>query len=567
MSFFDSKTFRNVFTDLDADTTQSIASAPAAERVRLLTDSSGVPMREVLALIAQHEGLGVLENASVHPEARSMVPVRLVHAFHVLPVVDPKAGNGDAVLATVWPPDADARKWIYACTGKRFDWVLMPPERVVSMITEHFGVGASSLDDTTIEGGMEEEEDDEEDENAAIIRFVNDVIQQAIKDRATDIHFEPRKESLFIRYRIDGQLVGVSVPPNLVNFQSAIISRIKIMSRLNISEKRRPQDGRITFGGGRDEIDVRVSTLPTMYGESVSMRLLSDQSQPVSVEDLGCLPDDQAQINKVLEVPHGIILITGPTGSGKSTTLSAFMRQIATPEKRVITVEDPIEYEIPQVNQTQVNHEIGLTFASALRSVLRQDPDIIMVGEIRDRETADIAVRASLTGHLVLSTLHTNDAPGAVTRLIDMEIEPFLIASSVEMIIAQRLVRRLCPHCCKPADLSEKEVASCLVSLGIDPAEIRFLDQLRAPNGCEACRGMGYRGRIGMFEILRVDENLHELVVKEASAREIRKQAEAHGMRRLQQCGWEHAKRGTTSLSEVMRYAILATEEGSEDGH
>ena len=313
----------------------------------------------------------------------------------------------------------------------------------------------------------EDKQDDLEDQNAAIIRFVNEVILKAIVDRATDIHFEPHKETLQIRYRIDGQLVPVRVPDNLRSFQDAIISRIKIMSGINISEKRRPQGGRITFSHGQSDLDIRVSTLPTLYGESVSLRLLNEKSQPLSMPELGLSSTDEKNVVSVLEKPHGIVLVTGPTGSGKSTSLTAFIRKIHKPERRIMTVEDPVEYEVAGINQTQVNSDIGFNFASALREILRQDPDVIMVGEIRDRETADIAIRASLTGHLVLSTLHTNDAPGAITRLIDMEIEPFLIASSVEMVIAQRLVRRLCMECRKPSGISESELQASLSLLGV----------------------------------------------------------------------------------------------------
>ena len=271
------------------------------------------------------------------------------------------------------------------------------------------------------------------------------------------------------------------------------------MAKLNISEKRRPQDGRITFADGKTEMDIRVSTFPTMYAESVSLRLLNEKSQPLSVRELGLLEDDEDKVNQALARPHGIILVTGPTGAGKSTSLTAFLRKINHPERRIITVEDPVEYEVPGVNQTQIHHDIGLDFSAALRHILRQDPDVIMVGEIRDRETADIGIRASLTGHLVLSTLHTNDAPGALTRLIDMDIEPFLIASSVEMIIAQRLVRRLCQHCAKPTEQSESMLRSQLITLGIDPSEMKNAHLIREPNGCDRCGGRGYRGRVGIF--------------------------------------------------------------------
>jgi type II secretory ATPase GspE/PulE/Tfp pilus assembly ATPase PilB-like protein len=360
--------------------------------------------------------LPLTEQVKLIPSPTKTIALRLMHEYQCLPIENDQLAPDEIALVTVWPPEPHWDNWIRAVTGKRPVWSLGPAEQIANTITQNFGVGAGSLDDSDLSGIAEEKEEDEEDENAAIIRFVNEVVGKAVQDRATDIHFEPGKDVLVIRYRIDGNLVPVRVPDNLVRVQSAIIARIKIMARLNISERRRPQDGRIGFSsGGEGDIDIRVSTLPTLYGESVSLRLLQQSSQPLSIEELGFLPEDVAKMEPALKRPHGIILITGPTGSGKSTTLTAFIRKVRNPELRIITVEDPVEYEVPGINQTQVHAEIGLTFANALRTVLRQDPDVIMVGEIRDRETADIAIRASLTGHLVLSTVHTNDAPG-VTR-------------------------------------------------------------------------------------------------------------------------------------------------------
>jgi type II secretory ATPase GspE/PulE/Tfp pilus assembly ATPase PilB-like protein len=447
-------------------------------------------------------------------------------------------------------------EWIYAVSGKQPKWFLGPANRISDTITQRYGVGADSLiesDIATEDSGRLEEV--EEDENAALIRFVNEVIAKAVDDRATDIHFEPLKESLQIRYRIDGELVPIRVPDNLIRFQGAIISRLKIMAKLNISEKRRPQDGRIVYKGKGTELDIRISTMPTMYGESVSLRLLNQKNQPLSMEELGMLKGDQNRIKRVLDLPYGIILVTGPTGSGKSTSLTAFIRQINSPARRIITVEDPVEYEVEGVNQTQVHSEIGFNFANALRHILRQDPDVIMVGEVRDSETADIAIRAALTGHLVLSTLHTNDAPGALTRLIDMEIEPFLIASAVEMILAQRLVRRLCPKCARPANYSDLYLRECLQALNLEPTQHRMEANILEPIGCEACRGLGYQGRVGLFEILRVDDSIHEMIVQKLSAREIRQEALKYGMTTLQMSGWEQLALGRTAMNEIMRYS------------
>jgi type II secretory ATPase GspE/PulE/Tfp pilus assembly ATPase PilB-like protein len=480
----------------------------------------------------------------------------LIHQKNVEKNVNVGADDGKIHLLTVWPPTARMSRWVYAVSGRKPIWYLGLPEKVTSAITENFGIGSDSLDETDLESENEDEaQDDLEDQNAAIIRFVNEVVQKAIVDRATDIHFEPHKDTLQIRYRIDGQLVPVRVPDNLRSFQDAIISRIKIMAGINISEKRRPQGGRITFSYGQSDLDIRVSTLPTLYGESISLRLLNEKSQPLSMPELGLLPKDEKNIVSVLDKPHGIVLVTGPTGSGKSTSLTAFIRKIHKPERRIMTVEDPVEYEVAGINQTQVNSEIGFNFASALREILRQDPDVIMVGEIRDRETADIAIRASLTGHLVLSTLHTNDAPGAITRLIDMEIEPFLIASSVEMVIAQRLVRRLCQKCFLSTKMSEKDLLASLSLLEIDSSEKAYFDQVRDAQGCPKCQNLGYRGRVGIFELMRMSDEIHSLVIKSASAPDIREVALKEGMSTLQGSGWQQIKRGLTTIDEVIRYA------------
>ncbi len=559
---------KRMLEGVDSAHVQAVTESPRAKKLNLLSDLTGITEREFLVIISNGSALGILDRFEPDTEAADKIPLRMILRYQCVPIKPPPEWSDVFCMATSWPPDEAMEQWLYSAVRQEIAFFLVLPERLNSFLTERYGVGSESLDDPEMQAlldNVNQKEEEEEDENAAIIRFVNEVIAQAMRDRATDIHFEPRREALKIRYRIDGRLVPVTVPKNLVAYQSAIISRVKIMARLNISEKRRPQDGRITYGGGRDEVDVRVSTLPTMYGESISMRLLNEQSQPTSIRDLGFIESDETAIGKVLDLPHGIVLITGPTGSGKSTTLSAFMHRLGTPDRRVITVEDPIEYEINEINQTQVNHEIGLSFASALRSVLRQDPDVIMVGEIRDRETADIAVRASLTGHLVLSTLHTNDAPGAITRLIDMEIEPFLIASSVEMVIAQRLVRRLCQSCAQRDDADITYISSCLLALGIPTKEVQFAHGAKKPCGCEDCRNLGYRGRIGIYEILRVNESVHELIYRRASAQEIRRRALEHGMRSLQTCGWHHVKHGLTSLSEIMRYADMSSEDETAD--
>ena len=534
------------------------------DRARILSSKVSLSIEETMKEMSDHTGIPLAESFELSENPTKLVPLRLIHNYCCLPTS--KSSDEQVELVTVWPPTNRMNRWVFAITGRKPVWKLGMPERVIHSITENFGIGADSLDESDFDLDEEQEEqDDIEDQNAAIIRFVNEVIQRAIVDRATDIHFEPHKETLQIRYRIDGQLVPVRVPDNLRSFQDAIISRIKIMSAINISEKRRPQGGRITFTMGQSDLDIRVSTLPTLYGESVSLRLLNEKSQPLSMRELGLQQHDENRIVAVLEKPHGIVLVTGPTGSGKSTSLTAFIRKIHKPERRIMTVEDPVEYEVSGVNQTQVNSEIGFSFASALREILRQDPDVIMVGEIRDRETADIAIRASLTGHLVLSTLHTNDAPGAITRLIDMDIEPFLIASSVEMVIAQRLVRRLCTACAAPANISTDELKASLSLLEIDTTEVIHLDKVLQAIGCNKCQNLGFHGRVGIFELMRMSDDIHGLIIKSASAPEIREIALNQGMTTLQQSGWSQIKRGLTSLSEVVRYADIFVEEAPGD--
>ena len=543
---------------LSDDQLRALAEAPRARRLAVLAEALRLPEAGARAELAGATGLPLAGELPVDTASVPLLPARLVHDYQIMPV-QPPAGAGDPAalhLATVWPPDPDMVDWIATCTSRPLRWHLALADRVRQLIVENYGVGSGSLDESDDGAATTQELPStatEADADAAVVRFVTDVISQAIDDGATDIHFEPQEGELRIRYRVDGLLVAVPVPENLLRFQDAIISRLKIMARLNISERRLPQDGRINFKAGGNTLDIRVSTIPTIYAESVSLRLLNQKKEAFTMERLGMDEGEQAQINRILAYPHGIILVTGPTGSGKSTSLNAFLRQINATDLRIVTVEDPIEYEVPGVNQMQVRPEIGLSFASALRHVLRQDPDVIMVGEIRDRETADIAIRASLTGHLVLSTLHTNDAPGAITRLIDMGIEPFLVTSAIELVVAQRLVRRLCPHCAKPGPINPAKLHDTLAILGLDAVEGTDVRELLQPVGCDRCRGTGYRGRIGLFEILKPDDELHDLIVKRESSRVLDKCARDHGMRTLQQSGWTKVKAGLTTLDEVLR--------------
>ncbi len=545
---------------------QAVADAPRAQRLTVLGAALGLSDAAILTAVAEASGLDIASNLEADPGARGLLPARLVHDYQLIPIVQgaPAAKEGAETpaatlplhLATSWPPEDAMDDWIHSFTPRPLVWHLAVPERVHQLIIENFGVGSGTLEDTDdgyVAPEAHRQNEEVVDEDAAVVRFVTDVISQAVEDQATDIHFEPQENQLRIRYRVDGLLVPVPVPENLLRFQDAIISRVKIMARLNISERRLPQDGRINFKAGGNVLDIRVSTFPTIYAESISLRLLNKKKDAYTMDRLGMGADEQAQIAQVLDYPHGIILVTGPTGSGKSTSLNAFLHKINSTDLRIITIEDPIEYEVPGANQMQVRSEIGLTFASALRHVLRQDPDVIMVGEIRDRETADIAIRASLTGHLVFSTLHTNDAPGAITRLVDMGIEPFLVASAIELVIAQRLVRRLCPECTKEKPIAPMKLRESLAIFGVDPAEAEHIHALKEPVGCDRCRGTGYRGRIGLFEIFRLNDELHELILKRESTRTLTASARKHGMRTLGQSGWDKVKGGYTSLEEVLR--------------
>jgi general secretion pathway protein E len=538
-----------------------VQEAARSQRQSTLATVLGIAERDALAELSAGTGLKLITDLKADTEALPLFPARLAREFLVVPVNFPDKKPNELALVSGWPPDELVTDWIATFTSRPLRWLLAPADRINTLIVESYGVGAGSLeneDDTADLSAVQAASDAEVDEEAAVVRFVTDVISQAIEDGATDIHFEPQEGQLRIRYRVDGLLVPVPLPDNLLRYQDAVISRLKIMARLNISEKRLPQDGRINFKAGGNTLDIRVSTIPTIYAESVSLRLLNLRREAYSMDRLGITETEQNQIKRVLDYPHGIVLVTGPTGSGKSTSLNAFLRQINSTDLRIVTVEDPIEYEVPGANQIQVRPEIGLTFASALRHILRQDPDVIMVGEVRDRETADIAIRASLTGHLVFSTLHTNDAPGAITRLIDMGIEPFLITSAVELVIAQRLVRRLCENCAKPAPVNPTQLRDSLAVLGLDPAEADNVKTLLSPVGCDRCRGTGFRGRVGLFEILEPSEELHDLIIRREATRTLAKCAREHGMLTLQQSGWEKVKLGMTTLDEVLRVITVS---------
>ncbi|WP_456397533.1 GspE/PulE family protein [Desulfurobacterium sp.] len=379
-----------------------------------------------------------------------------------------------------------------------------------------------------------------------VIQLLNTIFLKAIKVGASDIHFEPYEKDIIVKFRLDGVLHEVTRIS--VSSYPKVVSRIKVISRLNVAEKRLPQDGRIKVKIGKKQIDMRVSTLPTVFGERVVIRLLDRSHKLLTLKELGFSDRDYAIFEEVITKPHGLILVTGPTGSGKTTTLYAAIQRIWTPEKNILTVEDPVEYQMEGINQVQVNPKIGLTFAAGLRSILRQDPDVIMIGEIRDLETAEIAVRASMTGHLVLSTLHTNDAPSSIARLTDMGVEPFLIASSLECVVAQRLVRRICPDCSYTYKPSEKEIELIRRVLGKEPPET-----LVKGKGCDKCLGTGYSGRIGIYQVMRIDEEMRSLITRTSETERIRELAFKKGMKTLLYDGLEKVVSGITTVEEVLQ--------------
>jgi general secretion pathway protein E len=439
-------------------------------------------------------------------------------------------------------------------TDKSLEIYLSSEKDIMEAIEQYFG---SNVQMTSIMEGMREEETDSESVDlqedvhhlrdmafeAPIVKLVNMLITRAVESRTSDIHIEPFEKNVKVRYRIDGALIDVESLPKRI--QPAVISRIKIMSRLNIAERRLPQDGRIKLRVSGRDIDLRVSTIPTIYGESIVMRILDRGSALIVLDHLGFPEETLEKYKKLINTPYGMLLVTGPTGSGKTTTLYASLNNINSPDKKIITIEDPIEYQIEGINQIQVKPQIGLTFANGLRHIVRQDPDIIMVGEIRDIETAEIAIHSALTGHLVFSTLHTNDAPGALTRLLDMGIEGFLVSSSLIGVLAQRLVRVICPKCKEPF----KPQQQMIDKLELDDGNITTYRGA----GCEECRNTGYRGRTGIFELMVIDGDIRRLVLEKASSDVIRQVAVSKGMQVLRECGLEKVKQGITTIEEVLR--------------
>jgi len=507
---------------------------------------------EILRWLATEYGLGYTTLEDVEPDRQllSLFPARILLKEELLPL---QRVNGLIEVATSRLFATQGFDALKTLTGLNLKPILASSEAIQREIKTRLGVGADTIGTLEEEKGIQVVDENAEGNNldegaedeASIIRFVNQVLKDAIELRASDIHLEPFEDEFKIRYRIDGELQEVPVPPQLKQFQPAIVSRVKILSHLNIAEKRLPQDGRIKVRIDNAEVDIRVSVIPMLHGEAVVMRLLRQNSTLRGLKDIGMNTRELEHFQAVLRLPHGIILVTGPTGSGKTSTLYTALNEINDAVRKIITVEDPVEYQLKGVNQIQVNEKSGLTFARGLRSVLRHDPDVILIGEIRDAETAQIAVQASLTGHLVFSTLHTNDAPGALTRLVDMGVEPYLVASSLEAVLAQRLVRVLCPHCKQP-DTSERAQAF-KVKLGISADRIIYKSI-----GCRECRNTGFFGRQAIFEWMDTDEEIRQLILKSASTDLIRAAARKGGMRTLAEDGWRLVAAGVTTVEEVL---------------
>src|SRR5215813_13806435 len=507
---------------------------------------------DVLRWLAAEYGLGYTTLEDVEPDRQllSLFPARLLLKEELLPL---RRLNGTVEVATSRLFATHGLDALKSLTGLNLKPVLASSDAIQREMKKRLGVGADTIDTLGEEGSFQVVDDNPEDdtnldsaaEDASIIRFVNQVLRDAIELRASDIHLEPFEDEFRIRYRIDGVLQDVPVPAQLKRFQPAIVSRVKILSHLNIAEKRLPQDGRIKIRIEDAEVDIRVSVIPMLHGEAVVMRLLRQNATLRGMGELGFDERELKSFRRVLSLPHGIILVTGPTGSGKTSTLYTALNEINDADRKIITIEDPVEYQLKGVNQIQVSEKAGLTFGRGLRSILRHDPDVILIGEIRDQETAQIAVQASLTGHLVFSTLHTNDAPGALTRLVDMGVEPYLVASSLEAVLAQRLVRVLCRHCRVPDD---------------SPATQAFKEQVGIPAnatiyrsvGCRECRQTGFHGRHAIFEWMDADNEIRELVLKNASSDLIRDAARRSGMKTLAEDGWRLVALGITTVEEVL---------------
>ena len=531
---------RKLITPDDLARALDIQKERSGEKLgKILVDLGFIATRDVLSALAEQLQVPLLTldgPPAVSPEIETLAP-RFLRQFRCLPVA---LHDHTVTLAMADPLDFETRNAVESSTGLTVEAGIALEQEILDAIDRYYGQTAKNETELATPAGESEDLEHLRDmaSEAPVIRLVNAMIAQAVEQRASDIHIEPFEKEFRIRYRIDGVLASQSPPPR--ELKAAIISRVKLMARLNIAERRLPQDGRIKIKTLGREVDLRVSTLPTLYGESVVMRLLDRSAGDFyDLESLGFDDHMLRRMTYYTSLPHGIFLVTGPTGSGKSTTLYSALKRINQTDKKIITIEDPVEYQMDGINQIHVNPQIGLTFAGGLRHIVRQDPDVIMVGEIRDQETADIAIRAALTGHFVYSTLHTNDAPSAITRLTDMGVENYLLTSSLVAVLAQRLVRVICPHCRQPA------------------GEVTAPNGDRLPSfrgaGCEHCFGTGYHGRVGIFELMELNEELRAIIMRNEDASIITAAARRNGMRNLRDDGWDKVARGVTTPDEVIR--------------
>lgn len=542
---------KGLVTVEDIDTAERLREDQGLRLDQALIQNGALTEQDFLKVMGERLDFEIVDlpNATIEDEAIRSLPSRFVYRNHLAPIA---RENGMLKVATSDPFDLYVFDEIKLLTGLQVSPVLAPRDEIDKVIKDHYGVGGDTVEEMTGDDdlALTSSEDDSQDllqmaQEASVIKLVNEIILEAINERASDIHIEPFERTLSIRYRVDGVLQEAAVPPQINRFKSAIISRIKILSNMNIAERRLPQDGRIKFSVGSRQVDVRVSVIPMIFGEGVVMRILDKTNVLYSLTELGLDEETFEHFETLIEKPHGIFLVTGPTGSGKTTTLYAALNAIVGPEKKVITTEDPVEYNLEGVNQIPVDHKVGMSFAMGLRAILRHDPDVVMIGEIRDLETAQAATQASLTGHLVLSTLHTNDAASAATRLIDMGVEPFLVSSTLSGVMAQRLVRVICPTCKTEIKPSEAGL----------PKNMKWPKGAKVFNGsgCRACRNSGYRGRTGLYELLTMNEELGERIIERVAASELVRIGRANGMRLLSEDGWLKVRNGVTTPDEVLR--------------
>lgn len=552
MRIFEILTQKGLITQAQLD---EAAKLQKSQRIRLdqaILQLGFLSERKLLEAIGEHLNIEVvnLTDLKIDPEIIRALPPKLVYRKHLMPIA---RRNHTLDVATSDPFELYAFDDIRLVTGLAIRPVLAPKDEIEKLIKIHYGVGGDTVDEMVGADGLElvtenaESSDDllEMAQEASVIKLVNEIIVEAVNERASDIHIEPYEHELSIRYRIDGVLQEASVPPQIHRFQAAIISRLKILSNLNIAERRVPQDGRIKFQVGGRQIDVRVSVIPMLFGEGIVMRLLDKANVLYTLPQLGMDEDTFANFKGLIDRPHGIILVTGPTGSGKTTTLYAALNAIVGPEIKVLTVEDPVEYHLQGVNQIPVDSHVGMTFERGLRAILRHDPDVVMIGEIRDLETARAAIQASLTGHLVLSTLHTNDAASAPTRLIDMGIEPYLVSSTLIGSMAQRLVRRICSKCKEPFTPPLNTLPKDL--------NAKSGDVFYRGAGCESCRNTGFRGRSGIYELMLMKDEIADLIIRRAPVYEIVQVAQRNGLRLLREDGWLKVRKGATTPDEVVK--------------